>query len=72
MELKDKNATDFTDSTDSKSLADDTFELERPGAEVEDQRQPEYRFCCDFPRSDSPFRLHPAVGGLTSGASSVI
>ncbi len=39
--LKNKNATDYTDDTDSKSLADDTFELERPGAEVEEQRQPE-------------------------------
>ena len=38
--LKNKNATDYTDS---KSLADDTFELERPGAEVEEQRQPESR-----------------------------
>jgi hypothetical protein len=38
--LKNKNATD---STDSKRLADDTFELERPGAEVEEQRQPESR-----------------------------
>ncbi len=43
MGLKNKNATDFTDSTDSKSIADDTFELERPGAEVEEQRQPESR-----------------------------
>ena len=41
--LKDKYATDSTDSTDSKSLADDTFELERPGAEVQEQRQPESR-----------------------------
>jgi hypothetical protein len=37
---KNKNATDFTDCTDSKKLADDAFELERPGAEVEEQRQP--------------------------------
>jgi hypothetical protein len=28
--LNGKNATDSTDFTDSKSLADDTFELERP------------------------------------------
>ena len=41
--LKNKNATDYTDYTDSKSLADDKFELERPGAEVEEQRQPESR-----------------------------
>jgi hypothetical protein len=41
--LKNKNATDSTDSTDSRRLADDTFELERPGAEVEEQRQPESR-----------------------------
>jgi hypothetical protein len=38
--LRNKNATD---STDSRRLADDTFELERPGAEVEEQRQPESR-----------------------------
>jgi hypothetical protein len=38
--LKNKNATDSTDSTDSKSLADDAFEFERPGAEIEEQRQP--------------------------------
>jgi hypothetical protein len=36
--LKNKNATDSTDSTDVKSLADDAFELERPGAEIEEQR----------------------------------
>ena len=41
--LINKNATDYTDYTDSKSLTDDTFELERPGAEVEEQRQPESR-----------------------------
>ena len=41
--LINKNATDSTDYTDSKSLADDTFELERPGDEVEEQRQPESR-----------------------------
>jgi hypothetical protein len=35
--LKNKNATDYTDS---KSLADDAFELDRPGAEIEEQRQP--------------------------------
>jgi hypothetical protein len=34
---KIKNATDYTDS---KSLADDAFELKRPGAEIEEQRQP--------------------------------
>jgi hypothetical protein len=34
---KNKNATDYTDS---KSLADDAFELEQPGAEIEEQRQP--------------------------------
>jgi hypothetical protein len=33
MGLKGKNATDFTDFTDSKNLADDTFELERPDRE---------------------------------------
>jgi hypothetical protein len=38
--LINKNATDYTDS---KSLADDTFELERRGAEVEEQRLPESR-----------------------------
>jgi hypothetical protein len=37
---KNKNATDYADYTDSKSLADDAFELERPGAEVEEQCQP--------------------------------
>jgi len=35
-----KNATDSTDFTDSKSLADDALELERHGAEIEEQRQP--------------------------------
>jgi hypothetical protein len=38
--LKNKNATDYTDYTDSKSLAGNAFELERPGAEIEEQRQP--------------------------------
>jgi hypothetical protein len=41
--VKNKNATDSTDSTDLKSLADDTFELERPGAEVQEARPPESR-----------------------------
>jgi len=43
IRLRNKNATDYTDDTDSKSLADDMFELEQPGAEVEEQRQPEFR-----------------------------
>jgi hypothetical protein len=38
-----KNATDCTEYTDPKRLADDTFELKRSGAEVEEQRQPESR-----------------------------
>jgi hypothetical protein len=41
--LKNKNATDFTDFTDSNGLADDSLEPERPSAKVEHQRQPESR-----------------------------
>ena len=41
IELKSKNATDYTDYTDSISLTDDALELERPGAEIEGQRRPQ-------------------------------
>ena len=40
-EAKDKNATDCTDYTDSKSLADHAFELVRTGTEDAGQRKPE-------------------------------
>jgi hypothetical protein len=63
--LKNKNATDATDATDSKSLADDTFELKR-ATPVHDRELSiksvksveSVAFLFDFSRSESHFRLH--------------